>query len=133
MPVISKLFVYGSLMSGLGLHGALRKSSRVGFDLNPKVRGYQLVDLGAFPGAIPGAETQFVLGELYAVTNDVLRELDAVEGVPTFYERIQVRADGHAAWMYVLSKEFLQFNTPKQRVPGGDWRKYHAARSTDRR
>lgn len=133
MPAIHKLLVYGSLMEGLGLHAALRKSLRVGFDLKPKVRGWQLVDLGAFPGAIPGTETQFIVGELYAVTSDALRELDRVEGVPTFYDRVRVSADGHEAWMYALSNEFLQFNTPKQRVPGGDWRKYYAARSTDRR
>ena len=126
-----RLLVYGSLMEGLGLHPVLRGALRVGDNSPCVVHGYHLIDLGAFPGAVKDPSSKLV-GELYSVTKAVLAELDRIEGVPTFYNRVEVAASGHRCWMYALSDTFLSRNHRSPIVPHGDWRSFYEQRRTGR-
>lgn len=80
-----KVFVYGSLKKGFGNHPLID---------NPTTRllgeyfldGAEMFSLGSFPGVIRGEGR--VTGELYEVDDSTLRDLDRLEGHPTFYERM---------------------------------------------
>jgi gamma-glutamylcyclotransferase (GGCT)/AIG2-like uncharacterized protein YtfP len=83
---------------------------------------FHMLDLGAYPALITG-ETA-IPGELYQVSDDVLRRLDGFEGVPQLYVRTQaVMGDGSLAWIYLLNVQAYDSATLKQRVvvPDGDW------------
>lgn len=85
MPVIDQLlvFVYGSLLRGLHLHGYLDNSRFVG---QATIAG-SLRDLGHFPALVLDEGDGRVAGEVYAVTADTLNSLDRVEG----YDRVSDR------------------------------------------
>ena len=77
-----------------------------------RVNGYRLVDLGAFPAAIPH-EGGAVIGELIYVNNETVAEFDMIEGHPHFYVRTDVEVevgDGDnaelvQAQMYVVNQD----------------------------
>lgn len=55
---------------------------------------------------VTGAEERYpIVGELYAVDNELLEKLDKVEGHPHYYVRrevvVNVGGEEHIAWMYV--------------------------------
>lgn len=85
MPVIDQflVFVYGSLLRGLHLHGYLDNSRFVG---EATITGC-LKDLGHFPALVLDEGDGRVAGEVYAVTADTLNSLDRVEG----YDRVSDR------------------------------------------
>ena len=120
---MSKIFVYGSLRKGGGLHPALNSSECLGtFKTKPM---YSLYSLGAFPALVADGLTS-VVGELYEVTNDVLSTLDRIEGHPHFYIRTPITLEnGLEAEVYLLphvpySQEFIE---------SGDWITYHGVGS----
>lgn len=90
-PTLTTVFVYGSLMHGLPLHGALDDCPYLG---EAELFGYSLYDLGPFPGirATPGYGV--VPGELYSVTQADLQRLDAIEGEGHLYRRTRVATLG---------------------------------------
>lgn len=69
-----KLFVYGTLLQGLGLHEALAESDYMG----PALVRADLFDLGAFPGIREGSGE--VVGEVYEVSPETLARVDQIEG-----------------------------------------------------
>jgi gamma-glutamylaminecyclotransferase len=84
---VTKIFTYGTLLSGEPNHRVLRGSHCLGPALTPP--RFTLVDLGAFPGMLAqGAHA--VEGELYDVDDDVLAALDRLEGHPSFYTRASI-------------------------------------------
>jgi gamma-glutamylcyclotransferase (GGCT)/AIG2-like uncharacterized protein YtfP len=102
------VFVYGTLKQAYGnyqLVSDLCESAAGG-----TVEGFVLLDLGAFPGAVPGkGKTR---GEVLTLTQptEALKRLDRLEGVPRLYTRESVTValdDGteKTAWMYVLAKD----------------------------
>lgn len=84
------LFVYGTLKRGQRNHGLMREARFLGEAVTAPL--YTLLDLGLFPGMIPGGSTA-VHGELYEVGPELLARLDRHEGVPRFYKRILVELD----------------------------------------
>ena len=95
------VFVYGTLMKGQANHRLLRDESYLG---EATLDGYDMYDLGYFPGIVPGTGT--VRGELYRVVTVELLSLDVLEGQGTLYSRetVPVRLeDGSAvdAFVYV--------------------------------
>ena len=70
------------------------------------VPGYELYDLGHYPGACPGAGS--VVGELYELASpavlDVLDEAEGVHQKPQLYRRVLVDAQGIPAWFYVYAR-----------------------------
>lgn len=117
------VFVYGSLMSGFGLHDALSASRYLGkYKTSPE---WQLYSLGPYPAAIFGDNC--IEGELYSVTDEVLQKLDYIEGHPTYYERVRTFINGERAWIYKFVDDDL--HNYYKKVEDGDWRKYCADRN----
>jgi gamma-glutamylaminecyclotransferase len=103
-----RVFVYGSLKRGKHNHGLLSDSRQLG---RAYIEGQmRLISLGAFPGVVedqnilhPGK----VVGEVYQISDDVLRSLDYLEGHPRFYERRKVETQFGSAWCYFLPSQYL--------------------------
>lgn len=107
MPI--RVFVYGSLKRGKHNHGLLAQSRHLG---RAYIDGkYRLISLGAFPGVVEDdrLETDGIVGgEIYQVSDDVLRSLDYLEGHPRFYERRKVTTSHGAAWCYFLPQPYIE-------------------------
>lgn len=105
-----RVFVYGSLKRGGSNHGYLAEAD---FRGEAEVEGLRMWDTGrGFPACTPGEAT--VRGEVYVVDDATLLEVDALEGVPAFYERR--RMDG--MWVYVWAGDPEPGWEP---VPDGEW------------
>lgn len=116
-----RVFVYGSLMSGLMNHGCLGGVPKLRDDSIPPSAGFVMVSLGAFPGVIPahGDLATAIKGELYEVDDRGLGMLDRLEGHPNFYRREWVTlASGERAQAYVLQRH----RSSCEIVTDGDWR-----------
>ena len=98
-----KVFVYGSLLTGLGNHGVVKQF------INKKKRGTvngKLYSLGAFPALKEGDDE--VHGELYYIDEDnqeiALDKLDYLEGHPFLYTRkkteVETKDGTEKAWTY---------------------------------
>jgi gamma-glutamylaminecyclotransferase len=118
---VSLVFVYGSLLSGLGNHRLLASARFFGRGITQPV--FTMGDLGSYPGVAAGGRTAIV-GEVYEVDDETLAGLDMLEGHPRFYERIQVGVtiEGRArrAWIYLLPRAHV---VRLPRVYDGDWRR----------
>lgn len=118
-----KVFVYGSLMSGMYNHSVL--------GLNPVLISGQAVTKepdymmkhGAFPSVISAVGKGYICGEVYEVSETILADLDALEGHPNFYRRIEIEVvpDGGEpfdCWIYIGP------DTHGPVITSGDWRKH---------
>ena len=123
MTKTTKVFVYGSLMSGLSNHVFLEDST---LTARGKTAGnFDMFDLGSFPGVQERTDGHGspIVGEVYSVAAATLADLDRLEGHPTFYRRkivevIEDDGDWSTAWLYELQ-------SPRgQVVESGDWRKH---------
>lgn len=94
------LFVYGTLKRGHRNHRLLADQEFVAEATT--VPKYRVYDLGPYPGlARDGASGLAVSGEVFAVTECALAELDDFEGVPTLFVRERVEIDGYGeVWAY---------------------------------
>ena len=68
------VFVYGTLMKNYRNHGYLETSTYIG---DGSIEGYEIYDLGRYPGIIEGSGTVF--GEVYQVTEETVEKLDYLE------------------------------------------------------
>lgn len=87
MPLI---FVYGTLKRGGSNHRQIADQEFVG--MARTAPGYQLYDLGDYPGMVAAPEDQLgVTGELWSVDEAALRRLDRFEGVDQgLYRRVPI-------------------------------------------
>ena len=123
-----RVFVYGSLLNGLGNHYILGNSTFLGRGVTDYPE-YRMVSLGLFPGVIhtdrAQGETYCIEGELYEVTEAVLERLDYLEGHPDFYNRrltsvyVPETEEVHTAWIYLLTEDYLD---QYDEVRSGDWK-----------
>ena len=87
-----KLFVYGTLKRGKCRSPVLARQRYLGTAVTrPK---YRLYDLGAYPGLVPHEDGRAIEGELWEVNDECLAQLDAIEGVPTLFDRVTVELEG---------------------------------------
>ena len=94
------VFVYGTLMKGQSNHDVFMKEAQ--FVSNAALLNYELYNLGSYPGVKYKDDTR-VKGELYRVSNDILEDLDCLEGKDSLflYEDVvvelneRVRAHAH--------------------------------------
>ncbi|MCZ7583327.1 MAG: gamma-glutamylcyclotransferase [Deltaproteobacteria bacterium] len=94
------LFVYGTLKRGQRNHFLMREARFLGEAVTAPL--YTLLNLGPFPGMVPGGTTA-VHGELYEVGRELLARLDRHEGVPRLYIRGVVWLENRAwAESYLL-------------------------------
>lgn len=78
------VFVYGTLMKGKSNHNFYLSNAE--FMGNATVEGFELYDLGSYPGIVFSKEGK-VKGELYKIDSNTLIGLDALEGEGTLYKR----------------------------------------------
>lgn len=96
-----KVFVYGSLKTGLHNHWLLENSKFIEF-AQTQDSVFEMVSFDSFPGVLENGSFA-IQGELYEVEDEVLEWLDQLEGNGSFYQRkITLLANGQRAWMYVL-------------------------------
>lgn len=124
------VFVYGTLKKGFGNHRVLGKSRFIGEALtNEKFIMYD----GPFPWVSTMSNQEeylgYVWGELYEVTsNNILQDLDSLEGVPYMYVRKEVdvtvlNGSVFPAIMYVASEgsnENLKTKIPMKPISRGE-------------
>lgn len=111
-----RLFVYGTLMSGQPNHGRLGNARLLG--RTRTAPGFELYDLGFFPGAVRRGRRR-VVGELYEVDPATLRAIDALESHPHFYRRTRIRLDdGSVAETYLLSDDRV---LGREMIASGSW------------
>ena len=120
------VFVYGSLKRGHGNNSLLVRSKAefLGYD---SVSGpLSMFSMGGFPGVatdskIKGAPSIF--GQVYRVPGPGLDALDALEGHPRWYKRVQMVTDilGIKAWIYLQPEAAIE-NYGADMVDRNMWR-----------
>jgi gamma-glutamylaminecyclotransferase len=110
------LFVYGSLKRGHRNHRLIADQEFLG-DAVTEAR-YRLVDLGAYPGMIEDAAGVRVVGELWAVGDCALGELDEFECADAPYSRAAVAIEGRAG---AIEAYFYRGAVPPNALTGGEW------------
>lgn len=78
------VFVYGTLMKNCYNHERYLKGEK--YLGQAVLHGYALYNLGSYPGVIPD-EKEKVLGELYEIDRQILKQLDILEGNGRLYNR----------------------------------------------
>lgn len=116
----SLVAVYGTLRPGGHNNTLLDDASHVGPDW---VGPYTMLDMGGLP-CVSTKETQYIMVDVYDVSEECLFRLDALEGHPWFYERRLIHTAYGDAWLYFIANETeLGDSIP---VPGeiADWIEY---------
>lgn len=112
-----QVFVYGTLKKGFANHSLLEPY----LGEPAQVEGLRLHPGPGYPYASEGEGV--VHGELYAVDGPTLKRLDALEEVPTYYQRHRCTAKcasgSHAAWVYVRPQAAHLPVIPNGRWPQG--------------
>jgi gamma-glutamylcyclotransferase (GGCT)/AIG2-like uncharacterized protein YtfP len=127
-----RVFVYGSLLSGFWNHRLIEDGGGKLVGRGSTEKGFALIDLGAFPGAVRGEGR--VVGEVWEVNDATFQRLDQLESNGSFYARERVTINferGHRlacafAWIYLLLRPGV--GARSRLIPGGDWRAYVAAK-----
>jgi gamma-glutamylcyclotransferase (GGCT)/AIG2-like uncharacterized protein YtfP len=117
------LFVYGSLRRGE--RADLSNNMRASFICPDRINGL-LYSVSWFPGLkevpdIPAFDydAPSVVGDVFRLRDDtIIKQLDAYEGYPDLYERLQtVTESGRKVWVYVYNHGVHE----DSRVKSGDW------------
>ena len=112
-----RIVVYGLLRRGQSMAPLLR--GRAAFLGRASIEGFEMVDLGSYPGVVPGSGA--IVGEVYEFEGRrLLDQLDRAEGVfedPPLYRRVEVEALGAPAWLYVYARDASGL----RRIGSGDW------------
>lgn len=117
MTMLHIIFVYGTLRRGSSNHRYLEQARFAG-EARTR-RGFRLYDLGHYPGIIRDGGQGRVRGEVYALDDETLAEVDRLEGHPTFYRRVPLVLDGGLeVETYVLRLEQVD---GRPVIRGGDW------------
>ena len=117
MSTTTRVFVYGSLLSGEPNHRVLARACRVGEAST--VPRFALHDLGAYPAMIEGG-AHAITGEVYEVDAKTLARLDVLEGHPRYYRRGAITlADGSSAETYLLTPAQVE---GRLLITSGNWR-----------
>jgi gamma-glutamylaminecyclotransferase len=118
-----RVFVYGSLRQGFGNHKYYLQGRADFQGEGLTAPEYTLLNLGAFPGVVKAGNTA-ITGEVYGVSEGLLRELDRLEGHPNFYRRTPITLqDGREVEMYILGNHWNGSADARQIVLSGDWKK----------
>ena len=105
------VFVYGTLKSG-DRNNYLLKGSK--FIQKDSIFG-TLFDLGRFPALTDGHKK--VYGEIWEISDETLRRLDRLEGVPHLYSRHQIQTSHGTIkkpWVYKMAVNSPLLQNAKQ-------------------
>lgn len=119
------LFVYGTLRRGERADLSTGRSNHaVDYMGRDKVNG-MIFNLGSFPGAkiVTGdfdPSLPVIVGDLFWIRNEsITAVLDAYEGYPSLYNRVQVPTEGgKTAWIYTYNHEMSR----DRLIHSGDWK-----------
>lgn len=114
-PLKLFLFVYGSLKSGFRHHAELRGAPRRRSARTLPL--YRLVRAARYPVLLDDGR-ESVSGELYRVTEELLRELDRFEG-DDYRRQVVLLDDGSRAIAYLGDSAAFADHSP---ISGGVWR-----------
>jgi len=109
-----RVFVYGTLKSGHSNYPYYLDRDDSTFLGRCFLEGkYAMVSFGGFPGVVDlsGDEhvpTTRVYGEVYRISEEILRDLDALEGNGHFFTRTKVQTPWKQAWIYCVPKAQLE-------------------------
>ena len=119
--VLARVFVYGSLKRGFYNHGVLDDAELLGTARTADA-AFAMFNVGRYPAVRHTAERPIAVhGEVYAVSPNILADLDRLEGHPEYYTRQQVEIEGHGpCWMYLINQIM-----PAPRVESGIWEREH--------
>lgn len=103
---MNRVFVYGTLKSGGEIRGLNQFGEGAAIVGKAKTMypDYEMSDLGAFPGVFLNGKFH-IEGEVWEVDDQVMEQLDAIEGYPDFYNRQVTHTTQGKAWMYYLEGE----------------------------
>lgn len=119
----TRVFVYGSLLSGERNHHFLARSQHIGEARTRPM--YTLFDLGAYPALVAEGTTS-ITGEIYEVDEATLAELDRLEGHPRLYQRTPIiLANNTPVVTYLMDAARVEGCTP---ITSGSWRTRQAER-----
>lgn len=120
-----KVFVYGSLLSGMGNHALLKDATFIG---KAKTKAhFKMLDLGWFPGVIEDRNGIEIHGEVYEVTEEQLHRLDRLEGYNEsmphtgLYNRIEIDTTIGKSIIYIYNNHY---GRASRFVADGDWATY---------
>ena len=103
------LFVYGTLKEGECNHDVLGDSLKIAdYTINT---AYKLVDLGPYPALYHSTGLQPTKGELYCVSDEVMVNVDTLEGFPHLYERTRVATPYGLAHVYYMEQDLSHLAT----------------------
>ena len=109
------VFVYGTLMRGQPASDHMTGADFLG---NAVLPDHAIYDLGWYPGVRP-CDGESVQGELYLVSEDMLRSMDRYEGEGFLYLRklVSVMIDGQTenAFVYLYAHEIDESRRMKGR------------------
>jgi gamma-glutamylaminecyclotransferase len=91
-----RIFVYGTLMSGLGNHGVLLNSAdhvQSTFVGHAKTVKYFTMYSAGVPFVDPDLETSQIVGEVWDVSTPALARVDRLEGHPDWYFRLDIEVE----------------------------------------
>lgn len=103
-----RVFVYGTLKRGNGLHALIERGNTDFIGRNYIESNLMLADMGFYPALVPDtyepSAKYKVFGEVYAVDDETLAAIDMAEGHPRLYKRHKVWTSDPAmkVWAYVL-------------------------------
>lgn len=121
----ARIFVYGTLMRGGHNHRVMGERARLVRARARTLARFTMLDLGSFPAIVDRGNTAIV-GEVFELNKDALKDVDRLEGHPTFYRRTQVAlADGELVETYLWQRIAEPW---RSMVISGDWRQHIAAR-----
>ena len=117
---MTTIFVYGTLMQGMRNHVYLEKAKFVGpAKTKPE---FELLYNGSIPAVRDGSES--VLGEVYELDDETLKNLDEVEEVSSkLYVKRDIELEGGTKAVIYLGGERMFASDSWQHVPDGDFRK----------
>jgi gamma-glutamylcyclotransferase (GGCT)/AIG2-like uncharacterized protein YtfP len=113
----TRLFVYGSLMSGERDHALLADAKLLG--PAKTAASYTLVDLVVYPALLVEGTTS-VVGELYLVDPRTRFETDVKKECPVLFERVEIALDdGSTAETYCMAEDKVR---GRRRIKNGSWK-----------
>lgn len=127
MSKLTVVATYGTLMTGQHNHYLLKGQTSLG---PARADFYStMLTAGGFPQLIVEDPDSKCHVELFAVTDEALEGLDALEGHPHWYERkerhfITPQGERVMAWIYIMPDPDGALLGKLDVVPDGDWLKY---------
>ena len=111
------VFVYGTLMKGKSASHTMEDADFLG---TAELPGYAMYDLGWYPGILE-REGSSVHGEVYLVSEEMLKTMDHYEGEGFLYMRRTVPVIGVDGYEEAQAYVYLRPVDEAQRICSGRW------------